>query len=250
MLRHIQLVWSNRITSTYLERSVIDFWVSALPHPDQQKRAMWSCSFLCPTCSLQQFLRSTGTGQAPGNGGGQGHLLPGRHCGGQMCGCRHVSKNKWVTYISLSEVRGESTLQPAARERQGRPKGAGPRTPVITEMLSLVTEPASLISVWFSAKLEIPEETSHKPFCSFPKCLRSQVLSEWVLVWRLLAHRWVQEQTRSAQSTPAAVCRLPHLPEQCPQDTQEDEANSDRHELAFLHQISKHLTDTVLLMST
>lgn len=46
---------------------------------------------------------------------------PGRHCGGQMWVQTRFQK-QMSNYISLSEVRGESTLQPAAGKARADPR--------------------------------------------------------------------------------------------------------------------------------
>ena len=126
MLRYIQLLWSNKITSTYFRGSVTDFPRSlSLPPTWATKVCNVKLQFpFVPHAACNSFW-GTGTGQALGNGGGWVTSSPDATVE-ERCGCRHVSKNKWVTYISLSEVRGESTLQPAAR-KAGQTQGCRSR---------------------------------------------------------------------------------------------------------------------------
>ena len=161
-------MWSNKITSTHFGGPVIDF-PKSLSLPPTWATKVWNVKLQFPfvpqaacTQSLKHWNRTS-----PSKGGGWVPSSPDATVE-ETRGCRYVSRNKWVTYSSLSEVRGESTLQPAARQAE-QTQGCRSRTLVVTETLLLVTEAASFISVWFSIKLEIPEKTSHKPFCFISK---------------------------------------------------------------------------------
>lgn len=71
----------------------------------------------CPTCNLQQFLRHWNAGQAPGNGGGQGTLLP--SCPVEdRCGCRHTFQKQMSNLYFSVWSRGREHA--AASSEEGR----------------------------------------------------------------------------------------------------------------------------------
>ena len=179
-----------------------------------------------------------------------GRLLPGRHCGGKMWVQVRFQKQMSNLHFSVWSKRREHAAA-SSKAGRGRPKGAGPGTSVVTEMLLYWSQNRLVLSAFGSlSKPDIPEDTSHKAFCFISKMSEIPVL-KWVGISVTAPCSHVSPRTDQKVGTKHPCCCLQGTPARAVSPGYPGRrADSDRHDLAFLHQISKHLTDTILLMST
>ena len=213
---------------------------------------MWNVKLqfpFVPHAAGTQFLKHC-TGTSPSKRRWVGHLLPRCHCGEKMWVQTRFQKQMSNLHFSVWSKRREHA---AASSEAGR---TDPRVQVPGH-LSLPkcyyrSQNRLVLSVFDSLPMiEIPEKTSHKPFCFISKMSEIPVL-KWVGISVTAPCSHVSPRTDQKVGTKHPCCCLQgSTPARAMASGYPGRpADSDRHDLAFLHQISKHLTDPILLMST